>query len=149
MAKAKKKVRIAVVVSRFNEGITNGLLQGALRELSKNKIHQDSINVFHCPGAFEIPQAAKEVCKSKKYDAVICLGAVIKGETAHFEYISDAVSKGIMQLSLDYRIPVTFGVLTCYTEEQAAARSGKNDNNKGAEAARAALEMIGLLKSIK
>jgi len=149
MGKARKNVRIAVVVSRFNDDVTNGLLHGALKVLSENKIHQDSVKVFHCPGSFEIPHAARKLCKSKKFDAVICLGAVIKGETAHFEYISYAVTRGIMQLNLKYEIPVTFGVLTCYTEEQAAARSKDDGNNKGAEAARAALEMIGLIRSIR
>ncbi len=143
------RYKIAIVVSEFNNEVTEGLLNGALGELGKNDALPKSAKIFRCPGAFEIPLTAKKMCKSKKYDAVICLGAVIKGETAHFEYISYAVTKGIMELNLEFQIPVIFGVLTCYTEEQALARSGNNENNKGAEAARAALEMIKLLKSIK
>jgi 6,7-dimethyl-8-ribityllumazine synthase len=143
-----KKNKIAIVVSRFNGEISEGLLRGTLDELHSGGISDKSISIFHCPGSFEIPMTAKKLCKSKKYSAVICLGAVIKGETAHFEQISYAVTKGIMELNLMYDIPVIFGVLTCYTDEQAEARSKKGEGNKGAEAARAALEMIKLLKSI-
>jgi 6,7-dimethyl-8-ribityllumazine synthase len=144
----EKSVKIAVVVSKFNSEITEGLLKGALAELKKHSIAEDSIKIFHIPGAFEIPLTAKMLCKSKNYSAVICLGAVIKGETAHFEYISDVVSKAIMQLNLEYNIPVTFGVLTAYTDEQAIKRSSDDENNKGREAAAAALEMIGMIKSM-
>lgn len=153
MAKNKKpakvkEIKIAVVVSKFNENVTQGLLEGALKEIKIYGIPEKNIKVVMCPGAFEIPLTAKSLCKSKKYNAVICLGAVIKGETAHFEYISYAVTKGIMELNLAYGIPVSFGVLTCYSEEQAAERSGEGEGNKGAEAARAAIEMIKLLKGI-
>ncbi len=137
-----KKTKIAIVVSSFNQEVTGGLLNGALKELQQNGIGEKSVKVIHTPGAFEIPLIAKKLCRSKKYDAVVCLGAVIKGETAHFEYISYAVTRGIMQLNLDYDIPVIFGVLTCYTDEQAVKRSSDDENNKGAEAAKAALEMI-------
>jgi 6,7-dimethyl-8-ribityllumazine synthase len=140
---------IAVVVSRFNNEITEGLLKGANEVLASQGIPENHIKLMSCPGAFEIPLTAKKLCKSKKFDAVICLGAVIKGETAHFEYISYAVTKGIMELNLQYGIPVIFGVLTCYTEEQAKMRSQPGAENKGAEAAKAALEMIKLLRSIK
>jgi 6,7-dimethyl-8-ribityllumazine synthase len=143
------RYKIAIVVSEFNVEVTDGLLNGALGELSKNDVLPKAVKIFRCPGAFEIPQTARKLCKSKKYDAVICLGAVIKGETAHFEFISNAVSKGIMDLNLEFSIPVGFGVLTCLTEEQAIARSQNDENNKGAEATRAALDMIKLLKSIK
>jgi 6,7-dimethyl-8-ribityllumazine synthase len=142
MKKRKHNINIAIVVSKFNENITKGLLNGALTELKKNGIKDKYIKVVECPGAFEIPYSAKYICETKKYDAVICLGAVIKGETAHFEYISQSVSYGIMQLTLKYRIPVIFGVLTCYNEEQAMARSSDNEYNKGTEAAKAALEML-------
>jgi 6,7-dimethyl-8-ribityllumazine synthase len=145
----EKPVKIAVVVSRFNSEVTGGLLKGALTELANHSVEEKNITVVHTPGAFEIPLTAKTLCKSKKYSAVICLGAVIKGETAHFEYISDAVSKAIMQLSLEFGIPVTFGVLTSYTEEQAIKRSSDDENNKGREAALAAFEMIDLLNSLK
>lgn len=150
MAKGKKKRsgRLAIAVSRFNEEVTSGLLSGALKELVKNGFDENDVTVVKCPGAFEIPLTAKALCKSGKYCAVICLGAVIKGETAHFEYISYAVTQGIMQLNLEYGIPVTFGVLTSYSDEQALARSADGDGNKGAEAAAAAIEMVGLLKNI-
>src|SRR5437667_8910172 len=144
----KNKFRIAIVVSEFNKDISKGLFSGALKGLSKNKIPKKKIKVFRCPGSFELPLAAKKLCESEKYDAVICLGAVIKGETAHFEYISAAVSNGIARLNLEYGIPVTFGGLTCYTEAQAVQRSSDNESNKGTEAALAALQMLGLLKTI-
>ncbi len=117
-------------------------------ELTLGGVKEKNVKVVFTPGAFEIPLTARALCRSKKYDAVVCLGAVIKGETAHFEYISYAVTKGIMQLNLEYSIPVTFGVLTCYTEEQAIARSKEGEGNKGAEAARAALDMIQVLKGV-
>ena len=144
----KKNHRIAIVVSDFNPEISKGLLSGAAKALKKHKISGKHIKVFHCPGSFEIPLTAKTICETGKYDALICLGAVIKGETAHFEYISSAVLHGIAKLNLDYEIPVTFGVLTCYTEEQAIRRSSNDDNNKGAEAALAALQMLALLEKI-
>jgi 6,7-dimethyl-8-ribityllumazine synthase len=151
MAKKKKTlpVNIAIVVSRFNGQVTGGLLNGAVEALKENNISDKSINVISCPGAFEIPLTVKTLLKKKKYDAVICLGAVIKGETAHFEYISYAVTKGIMQLSLENRVPVSFGVLTCYNEEQAVRRSTDNEENKGREAALAALEMISVIAGSK
>lgn len=149
MAKKKKlsTLKIAIVVSRFNDEVTGGLLNGALGALKENNIINKSISVISCPGAFEIPLTVKTLLKGKKYDAVICLGAVIKGETAHFEYISYAVTKGIMQLSIETLTPISFGVLTCYSEEQAIKRSSDDKENKGREAALAALEMINLLKN--
>ena len=142
--KIKRSKKIAVIVSEFNKEITEGLLKGALKAFDEKNINESSVNVIRCPGAFEIPYIARKLCVSKKYSAVVCLGAVIKGETAHFEYISDAVSKSIAGLNLQSDIPVIFGVLTCYTYEQAAARSQDNRENKGAEAALAALDMISL-----
>ncbi len=147
MAK-KNKFRIAIVASKFNADISKGLLSGALKILKKHGITEKRIRVFHCPGSFEIPLTAKTLCGTGKYNAVICLGAVIKGETAHFEYISNVVSNGIAKLNLEYNIPVTFGVLTCYTKAQAVKRSSSDENNKGAEAALAALQMLELLNSI-
>ena len=141
--------RIAIVTSRFNGKASEGLLNGALDSLHKKGISGKKVNVFHCPGAFEIPLTAKKLCETRKYDAIVCLGAVIKGETAHFEYISYAVTKGIIELNLHYGIPVTFGVLTSYNEEQAMKRSMPDGRNKGAQAAEAALEMIELLRSVK
>jgi len=145
-----KKVsgRIAIIVSRFNEEVTGGLLSGAISVLHENKFDDKSITIVYIPGAFEIPLTAKHLCMSGKYCGIICLGAVIKGETAHFEYISSAVSNGIMSLNLEYNMPVSFGVLTCYTDEQAATRSSKDEHNKGREAAHAVLDMIKLLKEI-
>ncbi len=142
--KNKLPKKIAIVVSNFNKEITEGLLNGALKALKDNGYIEKRISVFRCPGAFEIPFTAKKICETKNFSAVICLGAVIKGETAHFEYISASVTSGISKLNLDYDIPVIFGVLTCFTDEQAIARSGDNPENKGAEAAVAALEMINL-----
>lgn len=133
---------IAIVCSKFNEEITEGLLKGAIDELNQLGYSGDKLKVYRCPGAFEIPLTAKILCKSKNFDAVVCLGAVIKGETAHFEYISNIVSQGIFELGMKYEIPVTFGVLTAYTDEQAIARSSDDENNKGREAAKAAVEMI-------
>ncbi|HEY3251158.1 MAG TPA: 6,7-dimethyl-8-ribityllumazine synthase [Ignavibacteria bacterium] len=152
MAKKKKKessLRIAIVISRFNDEITGGLLNGAMEILKENDINDKNVNVISCPGAFEIPLTAKALLKKKKYDAIICLGAVIKGQTAHFEFISYAVTHGILQLNLESGIPVTFGVLTCYNDEQAVQRSSSDADNKGREAAIAALDMIRLLKEIQ
>ena len=153
MAKKKqeksKRKKIAVVVSQFNGEVTEGLLSGALDELKSRGVDEKDIFVYRTPGAFEIPLMAKKLCESKKFSAVICLGAVIKGETAHFEYISEAVTHGIMQVSLECGMPVGFGVLTAYTDEQAMERSKPGEGNKGAEAARAALEMIETMADMK
>lgn len=138
--------QLAIVCSKFNEEVTKGLLKGAVDELKNLGYNEGKVSVFYCPGAFEIPLTAKKLCKSGKFEAVICLGAVIKGETAHFEYISNIVSQGIFELGMKYEIPVTFGVLTAYTDEQAIARSSDNENNKGREAARAAVDMIKQLR---
>jgi 6,7-dimethyl-8-ribityllumazine synthase len=146
--KKRKSGKIAIAASRFNKEITEGLLNGALAVLHENNFDQKDVKIVYCPGAFEIPLTAKQLCQTGKYCGIICLGAVIKGETAHFEYISDAVTRGILQLNLEFGIPVSFGVLTCYTDEQALKRSGSDAENKGAEAANAVLEMIKLLKEI-
>lgn len=150
MAKQKKNKpgNIAIVVSKFNEEVTGGLLKGALKFLDENNFEEKNINVISVPGAYEIPLTAKQLCMTGKYCGIICLGAVIKGETAHFEYISNAVSNGIMSLNLEYSMPVSFGVLTCYTDEQALKRSTDDEHNKGREAASAVLDMIKLLKEI-
>jgi len=152
MAEKKKKKakapRLAIVASSFNKDVTAGLLKGALDALKENGVDDERIEVLLCPGAFEIPLIAKKLCIKRKYDAIICLGAVIKGETAHFEYISFAVSKGIMDLNIKYDTPVLFGVLTCYTDEQAVKRSSNDELNKGRETAVAALEMIELMKKL-
>lgn len=140
--------RIAIIVSRFNEEVTGGLLKGAMGYLKDNSFSDKSIDIIYVPGAFEIPLTAKALCLTRKYCGIICLGAVIKGETAHFEYISNAVSNGLMSLNIEFNIPVSFGVLTCYTDEQAVKRSSDDEHNKGREAAGAVLDMIKLLKEI-
>lgn len=144
----KKKKRIAIIVSSFNQRVTSGLLAGALKTLNKKNIDKNQIKIFHVPGAFEIPKLAMKLCQSEKYRGIICLGTVIKGETAHFEYISYVVTHGIMELNLKYDTPVGFGVITCYSEDQAIARSSDNENNKGSEAAEAVLEMIEILDKL-
>lgn len=147
--------KIAIVVSKFNEVVTSNLLNGAIEALKQNQIKEKNIKVFYAPGAFEIPLVLKKLCKKKgkdKFDGIIALGCVIKGETAHFEYISNAVSNSIAQLNIDFEIPIAFGILTCYTPEQAFARCEMDpcneDTNKGYEAALAVLDMIKFLKTI-
>jgi 6,7-dimethyl-8-ribityllumazine synthase len=133
--------RFAIIVSRFNEEITRGLLAGAREALVEAGVRSDGIALFEVPGAFEIPLAAKYAAESGQFAAVICLGCLIKGDTMHFEYIAEATSHGIMRVGLDTGVPVTFGVLTTLSEEQAAARSAPGPENKGREAAQAALQM--------
>jgi 6,7-dimethyl-8-ribityllumazine synthase len=147
--------KIAIVVSKFNEVVTSNLLNGAKEALKQNQIKEKNIKVYFTPGAFEIPLAIKKLCKKKgkdKFGGIIALGCVIKGETAHFEYISNAVSNNINLLTTELNIPIAFGVLTCYTPEQAFARSEMNpyneDTNKGFEAGLAVMDMIKLLKVI-
>ncbi len=137
-------LKFALVVSRFNSSITARLLDGALDVLRRHDVEDESISVIYVPGAFEIPVAAKKLVESGKYDAVICLGAVVRGETPHFEYISAEVTKGVAQVALESRVPVTFGVLTCDATEQAIERSGGKAGNKGAMAALSAIEMADL-----
>jgi 6,7-dimethyl-8-ribityllumazine synthase len=142
------KRRFAIIVSRFNEEITGGLLTGAREALAEAGVRGDDVAVIEVPGAFEIPLAAKYAAESGHFAAVVCLGCLIKGETMHFEYIADAASHGIMRVGLETRIPVTFGVLTALTEAQAEERAGPGPDNKGREAALAALEMATLLSRI-
>ena len=146
--KKEKNFRFAIVQSKFNEEIGVRLLSGALSCLKQNGYDESVIPVIKVPGAFEIPLAAEKLASQKKYDAIICLGAVIKGETAHFEYISKAAADGIMQVGLKYGTPVIFGVLTTYDEIQAEERSGEKENNKGWEAINVAIEMASLIKKI-
>src|SRR4051812_43370666 len=138
----------AIVVARFNDLITNRLLDGALDTLRRHGANDDRITVAWVPGAFEIPVAAEALIQTKKFAAVICLGAVIQGQTSHHEYINHQVAAGIMRLNQEYHLPVTFGVLTCENMEQALDRAGGKAGNKGHEAALAAIEMVQLLKSI-
>lgn len=141
-------MRFAIVVSKFNEDVTGGLLRGALGYLKSKKSKTTDKDVFYAPGAFELPLIAKKLAKQKKYDGVICLGCVIKGDTMHFEFISLGATMGILQAGLETNKPVTFGVLTTTTEEQAVLRSRDNKENKGIEAAAACWETAELLKKI-
>lgn len=141
--------RFALVVSRFNSEITGGLLGGALAYLNENRIHPADDDIYYAPGAFEIPLIAQSLARTGRYRGVICLGAVIKGETAHFEFISLGATYGIMQASLVTGVPISFGILTSYTEEQARARSADDNQNKGREAAAACVEAAALLEQIE
>ncbi|HJU63392.1 MAG TPA: 6,7-dimethyl-8-ribityllumazine synthase [Candidatus Binatia bacterium] len=141
-------IRIAIIVSRFNNFITDKLLDGALEGLKIHGIEEDDVTVVRVPGAFEIPLLADQMAASGKYDALVCLGAVIRGETPHFEYVSEAVTRGIGEAIAKYRIPMGFGVLTTNNVEQAMERSGSKDANKGYEAALTALEMVDVIRRL-
>ena len=141
--------RFAVVVSRFNDAITSRLLAGARAALLEAGAPADNVVSLTVPGAFELPQAARRVAETGRYDAVICLGCVIRGETPHFEYISAAVAHGLMEASGETGVPVAFGVLTTDSWEQAEARAGDGRDNKGFEAAAAALEMAELFGALR
>ena len=141
--------RFAIVVSRFNEEVTGGLLAGARALLVENGVATDDVAVVEVPGAFEIPLAARTLAVTGRYDAIVCLGCLIKGDTMHFEYIASAVSQGIMDAGLTTGVPITFGVLTTLTDEQASIRAAAGPENKGREAALAALEMIEVLRRIQ
>jgi 6,7-dimethyl-8-ribityllumazine synthase len=140
--------RFAIVVGRFNELIGKKLLEGAMDCLLRHNGSQENISVAWVPGAFEIPLVAKKLAKSGSYDAVICLGAVIRGGTPHFDYVASEVSKGIASISLELEVPVIFGVLTTDTIEQAIERAGTKGGNKGWDAALSAIEMVDLLKKL-
>ncbi len=140
-----KDIKIGIVVGRFNEFIVSKLLGGALDGLKRHGVLETNIEVAWVPGAFEIPLIAKKMAKSKKYDSIICLGAVIKGSTPHFDYVCAEVSKGISSVSLSEELPVVFGVLTTDTIEQAIERAGTKSGNKGYDAAVTSIEMVNLL----
>ena len=142
-------IHVAIVVSRFNELVTDRLLAGAIDSFSRHGLADNRITVVRVPGAFEIPLPAKRLAESGKYNAVVCLGAVIQGETSHHEYINHPMASAIMQASLSSGIPVTFGVLTCSSMEQALDRAGGKAGNKGIEASLAAIETINLLAQMK
>lgn len=144
-----KDVRIGIVVARFNEFITSKLLGGAIDTLKRHDVNEDSIDVAWVPGAFEIPLIASKMAKSGKYDAVICLGAIIRGSTSHYELVCNETSKGIAQVSLSSDIPVMFGVITTENIEQAIERAGSKAGNKGSECAEGAIEMINLIHEIE
>lgn len=141
-------MRIGIIVSRFNNFVTDRLLEGALEALRNHGGEEEDIDIVRVPGAFEIPLLAHKMAASGKYDALVCLGAVIRGDTPHFEYISDAVTRGIGQAVLQFRVPISFGVLTTNTVEQAMERAGEKMGNKGFEAAVTAIEMANLNREI-
>ena len=141
-----KGLRFAIVCSRFNDFIVKSLVGGAYDALLRHEVAKEHIEIFKVPGAFEIPLMCKKLADTKKYDAIIALGAVIRGSTPHFEYVSAEVSKGVAKAGYDSGIPVIFGVLTTDTIEQAVERAGTKAGNKGAEAAMSALEFVNLIK---
>lgn len=144
-----KGIRIGIVVSRFNEFITSKLLGGAMDGLLRHDVSEDNIDVAWVPGAFEIPLIASKMAGSGKYDAVICLGAVIRGSTSHYDYVCNEVSKGIASVSLQTGVPIMFGVVTTENIEQAIERSGTKAGNKGYDCALSAIEMINLIKTLE
>jgi 6,7-dimethyl-8-ribityllumazine synthase len=141
-------LRFAIVASRFNDFISRRLIDGATDALLRHGADEKNIEIVRVPGSFEIPLVAKKVASSKKYDAVICVGAVIRGATPHFEYISAEVAKGIAQVTLESEIPVAFGILTTDNIEQAIERAGTKSGNKGWDAALSAIEMANLLREL-
>lgn len=143
-----KDIKIGIVAARFNEFITSKLLGGAVDALVRHEVNEDNIEVAWVPGAFEIPLIASKMAKSKKYDAIICLGAVIRGSTTHYDYVCSEVSKGIAHVSLNSDIPVMFGVLTTENIEQAIERAGTKAGNKGFDCAVGAIEMVNLIREI-
>lgn len=144
-----KNIRIGIVAARFNEFITSKLLSGALDGLKRHEVGESNIDIAWVPGAFEIPLIASKMAKSAKYDAVICLGAVIRGSTSHYDYVCSEVSKGIAHVSLHSDIPVMFGVLTTENIEQAIERAGTKAGNKGFDCAVGAIEMVNLIREIE
>ncbi len=139
-------LRLAIVASRYNEVVCEGLLEGALQELQTLGLPRDKIQIMRVPGAFELPLAAAWMIQTGRVDGVLCLGAVVRGESSHFDYVCQGTTEGIQRVMLDTGVPVAFGVLTTEDQAQALARSGQDENNKGREAARTAVEMV-LLKN--
>ena len=142
-------IKIGIVAARFNEFIVSKLLSGALDCLKRHDVDDNNIDVAWVPGAFEIPLIAQKMAKSQKYDAVICLGVVIRGSTSHYDYVCNEVSKGAAQTALNTGVPVLFGVLTTENIEQAIERAGTKSGNKGFDCALSALEMVSLIKNLK
>ncbi len=136
--------RIAIVQARFNGKITDAMKDGALKALKETGVQDDNIEVFQVPGSVEIPIVCQKVAREKKFDGIVTIGTIIKGETAHFDYVAQAVTEGFMRVSLDEGIPITFGVTTTYNLEQAEARAKDDKNNKGYEAAMALIETLSL-----
>ena len=144
-----KDIKIGIVAARFNEFITSKLLGGALDALKRHDVDENNIEVAWVPGAFEIPLIASKMAKSDKYDAIICLGAVIRGNTTHYDYVCSEVSKGIANVSLNSDVPVMFGVITTENIEQAIERAGTKAGNKGFDCAVGAIEMVNLIREIE
>jgi 6,7-dimethyl-8-ribityllumazine synthase len=143
-----KGLRVGLLVSRFNSFVSERLVEGAIDALLRHGGEQEDVSVVRVPGAFEIPPTAQQMAASGRYDAIVCLGAVIRGATPHFEYVSAEVSKGVASVAIDSGVPVTFGVLTTDTIEQAIERAGSKAGNKGFDAAMAAIEMANLYKAL-
>ena len=144
-----KDLRVGIVVSRFNSLITERLLEGAMDRLTRSNVADDAIDVCRVPGAFEVPKAAKVMADTDRYDGIIALSAVIRGATPHFEYVASEVSKGLAMISLHSSVPVTFGVITADTVDQAIERAGTKAGNKGAQAAESLIEMVSVLREIQ
>jgi 6,7-dimethyl-8-ribityllumazine synthase len=144
-----RDIKIGIVAARFNEFITSKLIGGALDGLKRHEVGEDDIDIAWVPGAFEIPLIASKMAKSRKYDAIICLGAVIRGSTTHYDYVCSEVSKGIAHVSLNSDIPVMFGVLTTENIEQAIERAGTKAGNKGFDCAVGAIEMVNLIRDME
>ena len=145
---APEGMKVAIVASRFNEIIVNKLLGGAVDGLVRHGVEEKNITAAWVPGAFEIPVIAKKMAESRKYDAIICLGAVIRGSTSHYDYVCNEASKGISQVSMQTGVPVLFGVLTTENIEQAIERAGTKAGNKGADCANGAIEMVNLMRAL-
>lgn len=141
-----KNLKIAIITARFNSFITQRLIDGTLDCIRRHEGSDDQIQLYWVPGAFEIPLMAKKLAASKQFDAIICLGAIIRGQTPHFDYVASECTKGIASVSLEYGLPVSFGVITADTVEQAIDRAGTKSGNKGWDAALSAIEMANLLK---
>jgi 6,7-dimethyl-8-ribityllumazine synthase len=142
-------LKVAIVAARFNEFIVDQLVNGAVDAVVRTGGDADAVTVFRCPGGFEIPQVAKKIVSKGGYDAVVCLGAVIRGSTPHFDYVAGAAARGVANVAADASIPVVFGVITTDTIEQAIERAGTKAGNKGFDAAMAAIEMANLYKAIE
>lgn len=143
-----KGLKVAIVVGRFNDFISERLLDGALDTLLRSGANDDDIDVVKVPGSFEIPVAAKSLARNGSYDAILCLGCVIRGATPHFDYVAGEAAKGVARVSLDYETPISFGIITAENLEQAIERAGTKSGNKGRDAALTAIEMANLLKTL-
>ncbi len=144
-----QNVKVAIVWSRFNEEITRSLLSGARRALEQAGLKENEIDVYEVPGAFEVPLLAQEIAKTRKYPGIVCLGAVIRGDTSHFDYVCQAATEGIVQAQLTTGVPMAFGIITTDTLQQAKDRAGPGNDNKGFEAAQVVIEMIDQLKKVR